>query len=680
MNSRPPCNPRSGGVPAPVPGTPGIDRRAVLKGVLATSVAGTGTIRLGASTGGVQTSGEPPQPLPSPVPGTPIAQGQSLADATTPDLVATIHAALDEDQAVDALIEAFGRAGVAVYPDDPLALEPLLPIEGVVNPLMFQRWQVAAMTREIRREGGTLGAAFDEMVPPETIATVPDAPLPSQLVAAWCLVSTAPGAAIGRTMMGEIDLETAAARVYPTAVTALFAADVLQACVSDTAPASLRGRRLSFAPAASNRAETACGYANQFLTNAFAAVKAAVEAGAASVGLPKFLIDILGFILNTVAAAVEAILAPVLAIVRAIGAMLAVGSYLVSSLTPWTLTLTPDPAVNKFGLDGAGVYGKLTLSVDGLDLPTWPTVVVDCAKLANITLPKDSAAGSDVVYKISEQPRPLAIWTTTTGELDAQGTALWDYVTETEPAAWAASGAERIGVLGITATVRREDLIAIRDKLVEAIFSALGPFVRDVIVGLIGGLPTVLSQQLIDMATVSTYRSVPVIYHDEPVEPTAEPTTETETGGCWIGTWNVTNLDATLLSLMPTGGGIDVVEIFGLLTMFFSRDGEVTVSYIGLSMTIDTGQGIYVRLDADGSASGTYTVEDNVFSMIFDPTSLTLTMTVSLGDGSSTQIPPEELMQFFSSGWETMELLSCGGDSMTMRGPTGILYEMARFD
>ena len=121
-------------------------------------------------------------------------------------------------------------------------------------------------------------------------------------------------------------------------------------------------------------------------------------------------------------------------------------------------------------------------------------------------------------------------------------------------------------------------------------------------------------------------------------------------------------------------------RVVGVRGLMVEVAGPIHAMSVGARITIDTGQGIIVRLEANGSAGGTYTVEDNVFSVIFDPTSLTITMKVSLGDGSSTQIPPEELMQFFSSGWETLELLSCGGDTMMMRGPTGILYEMARFD
>jgi hypothetical protein len=657
---------------------PDLDRRTILRVAAGATLAGA-TLRGGGTTAHrMRQDDTVPQPLPVPEAGTPVAAGQSLAEATGADLVATIRDAPDEAMAIDALIEAFGRVAVAVYPDDPAPSAPLRAIEGTPNPLAFQRWNVEVMVRELRRDGGIVGEAFDAIVPAETLATT-GAPAPSQLLAAWAIVSDRPGAGIGRAVTGELDLATAAATVYPTAVVALFAADFLQACVGDTAVGPLQP---AFATLSSRSQQTACGYADQFISQVFSAVTSAIEKGAAAIGLPAFLTDILGFILNSVAAAVEFLLTPILGVIRGIGAMLAIASHLASALTMWSVQLTPDPAVTKFGLDGAGVYGKVLLSVKGLDVPTWPPIMVECAKLADVTLPDDSGAGAGVTFKDNQKPRPLVIPGPSPSALDAQGGALWDYVTESEPAAWAANGPERIGVLGITATVTREDLEAIRDALVGALYSALPPFVRDVVVALLGGAVHTLSQKLIDLATVSGYCQVTVIYHDEPVTPTEGPATEdadaASTGDCWVGTWNVANFEALMLSVLTQGGtgGLVVNSITGAMTIQFTADGTMTVTYIDATVVTDA-SGIAVSVVANGSVSGPYTVAGSSISATFDPASLTLTMVVSYG-GNALELPPDELMGFFGAGFGVLEILSCGGDAMSLSAPGGMVYELVR--
>ena len=534
------------------------------------------------------------------------------------------------------------------------------------------------MVRELRRGGGIAGDAFDAVVPQDALATN-GAPLPSQLMAAWAIVSDRPGAGIGRAVMGEIDLATAAATVYPTAVVVLFAADFLHACVDDAA-AGLPPP--SFAVLSARAQPTVCGYADQFISQVFGAVTNAIEQGAQAIGLPAFLVDIIGFILDSVAAAVEFLLTPVLGVIRGIGAMLAIASHLASSLTMWSVQLSPDPVVTEFGLDGAGVYGKVLLAVQGLDVPTWPPIVADCAKLAGVTLPDDSAAGAGVAFKASQQPRPLAIMGPPPTALDAQGGALWDYVTESEPAAWAASGLERMGVLGVTATVTREDLAAIRDALVEALYSVLPPFVRDVVVALLGGAVHTLSQQIIDLATVSGYCQVLVIYHDEPVTPTEGAATEEPpapgTGDCWVGFWDVANIQDLLLALLTQGGtgGLTVTSVSGVMTMEFTADGTLTITYIDATVVTDA-SGIEVTVVADGGGSGSYVVEGDSIVVTFDPASLTLTMVASYG-GNAAQIPPDDIAAFFGAGFGELQILSCGAGAMSLSAPNGLVYDLVR--
>jgi hypothetical protein len=346
------------------------------------------------------------------------------------------------------LTEIFIATGVAVV-DGPGG-RPVSPSADEV-PFQLWTWQVDNLEREHASGSGYLGSELDGLV-----GDVGGLPI-SLLLAAWVLDAPTEAARMAGSLVGEQTWADARAVVFPSAVLALFVADL--AALSDelgwpAGPVEPQGfRRLGGAPMATpdGVCSTLAGWVNDVIGTLFDALTVDVDDG-----------DIFGWlgdVWNTavdlaeaiVTGVVTALTAPLVATITEAVAVIGTLTMLASLLQPWSLAVVPSAAEVAFAVgDGPDVEASLEARADTNVPDVWPDFLVDCASTAGFVLPDlSSAAGSAVAWSPTGFP-DLGEERERDATLGDDNAARLDFVTAREASD---KGSEVPGTVAATVTV-----------------------------------------------------------------------------------------------------------------------------------------------------------------------------------------------------------------------------------
>jgi hypothetical protein len=300
------------------------------------------------------------------------------------------------------LAEILSSAGVSVV-DAPGAL----PVGTTADemPLQLLTWQVGNLEREHTSGGGYLGSELDGLV-----GDVGGLPI-SLLLAAWIVDAPTEAARMAGSLVGDQTWADARVVVFPSAVLALFVADL--AALSEelgwpAGSAEPQGfRRLGPVPAATpgGVCSTLAGWVNDVIGSLFDVL---------TVDLDDDVFGWLGDVWNTAVGLAEAVVtgvitaltAPVVATLTKAVAVIGTLTMLASLLQPWSLVVVPSAAEVAFAVgDGPDNAASFEARADTNVPDVWPDFLVDCASTAGFALPDlSSAAGSAVAWSPSGFP------------------------------------------------------------------------------------------------------------------------------------------------------------------------------------------------------------------------------------------------------------------------------------
>lgn len=597
-------------------------------------------------------------------------QSPPLAEASAESLAATLLSPPTPLEGEEALIEVFARSGIAVF--DLTSNQMLSPVAEPVSPLSYSREQVMVMAGELAAGASRTAGSFDTLMP---ITDPAGAPLPpvSDLYAGYLAGGETSGAEVSRLLMSPLppnaDPVPATDLPVSTASIGLMTGEILgqlhqhlpvaPATGGVTAP-SLPG--LPDLPAFETPVNlpplpeldgSACSNVQHFIASVNRRVLAVVDAAARVVAPIPLLGQIVSGIgkviqlgISVVAGAIDTIIAPVMGVLRAVAAGLAIASSIVGTLSTWHVKVSPLPSETRLGVGALEVVsGDLVIDAGGADQVDWPPIVADCAAVANLRLPHRASAGSHVEVNFSEAaPRRLVGLGLEERVLDDVGRLRITYVTENETDEQA-QGQEAVGIVTFTVIVERDDVRQLLNSLVNLLLAELPTVIAEILQPIVGPVVTELRERILDLARVSGTGQLRVTYHREP-EPT--PPAAATGDSCLIGEFRVLDPVQMIVGSGATGASFD-----GECQWEFDDEGRVTLRFLDLD--VDFGSGEF-RSFLVGEASGTYDLsESGILTIQFTTSAVEETTTSPVYGVDTHSVPVSELTVAFSP-WQ----VACG--------------------
>jgi len=433
-----------------------------------------------------------------------------------------------------ALVEGLARSGIGTYADAASA-SPETPVTGEASPLRLLDFQVHALAVGDWTGSAFTGAELDAVVP-----TPPDAhgmPTTSDVLAGYVAAADSPGGALARALMAGQDLLSPTALRFPAIVLVLFASDLATGGKPDATTASpvagsagehppLADLAMAHPVAARTSIAVAAGtggvcsdtanWINGTISSLFNSLKLATPDN-----LPgRIVVSIWNWLVTQGESFVQGLISSVtdavLGTVRSIAGTIAAVAEQISSLVPYglrvvavgpsgggTFTLGPDP-----------LPGSFTASVSAGDLPDWPAVLADCAKVADVPLADFHAKNVPLTWGPLQAPaNPLIAPTEpkTDDVTDANGQASWGFTTSTDPGD--PTGEQQNQVDQMPVAVHRPEVESARAHLTAALLGfvpgILQPFVAAVFAPYISGIQARLNVLLDARGTATAI----LVYH-----------------------------------------------------------------------------------------------------------------------------------------------------------------------
>lgn len=327
------------------------------------------------------------------------------------------------DDTVDDAIARLAESGIAVVPDASGA--PIVDPTEPASPMVLLRWQAHNLVVDAASNSGFRGADLDALVAPDP--EIPDAPAPSQVLAAYVHGVDTPGAQLARELVGDQDLTAPDVVVFPAMVVTLFVSDIARATqeLADASPdldatepgdesatpVMLGDDEIELISSSQPICPDFAGFINEVIGDIVKILKLPritvpdtgipiltqiLQAGAdLFVGFLNFAIDAAATFLID---GIKVLLKPVLDVVTTIAAVFAVTSQVVSALSPWAVRAEPADISAHRGV-GAPATQEITLHVTVPGLGQWPDAVRSCARnLGGIELPSLHPHGGRVTW------------------------------------------------------------------------------------------------------------------------------------------------------------------------------------------------------------------------------------------------------------------------------------------
>lgn len=562
---------------------------------------------------------------------------------------ALLDAILDRgapEAAIEATVELFARSGIAVFDD--AVTQPLVPPAAPVSPLSFQRWQLDSIVAEIANGNARPAIEYDDMFPTQT-ETGDAVPTVGELLAGYYGGGDTPGADFTRVFFNRILTDnlniTAAYLPAPTLVVSLLAGEIMgqfqeaaglgmssvdpKMSSSKYSPATMAYAQvpglslpglpdipaipnieLPVMPASSGVCGAAQGFISIVTQRVFSVMKAAEDVQEIPIlgGIFGAILEGIKIGLGIITKAVDALLAPVLGVIRSIGAALSVASVLVGTLSPWTVAIAFNPTRNRFGIDAEVVSGKIDVTAGGWDRIVIPPALSECASLIGLALPKPTAADAPA-HLFVHQPSPLIVVDNPELRLDDVGAASATYVTQNETAEQA-KGDEVISIAWVQATIERDDLKKLRDDLFNILFSQLPSLVTQIVRPIIGPVADQLTSKLIELVKVSAQQPLFVAHHTPKEEPEDDGPPATA-AGCFPGKYLAVDPAAVQRLYVPMP-----IDVTGAMIWEFLGNGTFEISYQELVMSVELDPSAPPFTFAfSGTQAGTYTADNGILTL-----------------------------------------------------------------
>ncbi len=460
-------------------------------------------------------------------------------------------------------VEAAGAGGLIGSELDALAGYPLPPTTDDPAEVPVADW------RSVTERG--LGSEISARSGTQTASA-----RPSELVIAYVAVGDSPGAVAARRYLPDIsddrDAMVAAALrvVFPSLVLTLMVSEIARAdaaldeasltgpalqmaSIGGVAPGTARcgtNTRRTLTEAVRKAAEedgvlaqggldAPCSAVSNFIDSVLGTVVDALTKGFRSLGLPSLLEIplswLLGLATDAIRAAIQTLLAPIVAEIRGFAAIIGTAVMVVSAIRPWTARMRSTPITNRLAVGTeAGRPGSVRCLIDLGGLDEWPPVVADCAAAAGLKLPPLKPVGSRIDWSYRSSRDGLIAVVDQPKELDAAGAAELQYITGSESER-TARGPARVGTVLVTAQVARKQFDELRDTILNLAFGALPAIVQPFVRSILGGPADALLRNITAITDTRGFETFYVTYHDEP-----EPSEEPEPDSGQAGALNVT--------------------------------------------------------------------------------------------------------------------------------------------
>lgn len=547
----------------------------------------------------------------------------SVDDATW-SLAARVTTTSYTADSTDAFRAALARAGIAVVPDDssdPATARPEVALTGPPSPVELLDFQAHALA--VGAWGGATwsGAELDTLVP---LPADSGSPTLAELLDGYVGAADTPGGAFARALMAGQDLHDPATVRFPAVVLFLFVSDLATdggtkpasagsaAPSSDTGPSPSPTAALRFVPLAGGPIVAAqagdlsliCAGPDGWIDAVVQRIVSALTAAIGQTVAGAIVVTIFGWLIHTVAAlakaAIDALVGPVLGLIRSIAVLASGIAEQVASLLPYAVHVTVSGGegsglrYDQFTLGGDPQFGAYDVAVSGGDLPAWPQALKTCAQAAGIALPDFTTKGARTTFGpiiVSYDPTQLLARGSAARDetvTDATGHATWPFVVGEDPGQGKGTVTYQADTMPVA--VHRKELDEIRAALTKALLGALPSILLPYVDALLQPILDTIQAKVNDVLDARGDATVYLAYH-LPTPPSPSPSAgPSASGGCATtlpaGTYQG-QLTAKSTTIIPPGQ-IDLGE----------HGGEN-----------DAGSGpLTAAVAADGSISGTFSL------------------------------------------------------------------------
>lgn len=429
----------------------------------------------------------------------------------------------------ESVVDDLASVGVAVV--DPESGAPVQDVSGEPAAVTVGLAELPALVAGVQTLTGLTADQLDGLASWPTLeGPVGELP-PSVLVAGWLAGATTPASDLGRVWMGGQDVRRPDSLVVPAGVLDLFLSDVL--------PRGTEGVSPSASPAAyvrSASSQSVCEQFQSFVTDSINKVFDAIGR-LPNVSGDSIFIDILNGVIDVLNLGKDALryfivngtkvlLKPVVDAVAAVAGVVALATFAVKTVLPWTGEILPEPGAPTLGT--SPVEGRWTLTLRSPGPQEWPVQIEGCARAAGVTLPSLKPNEADVAWQVvSQQPRILVEPGAADTKVSPAGTATMAYRTGVEPAEVASGKEQYDGVVHVRATVHRTDLGRFTDTLLRLFLGdlpfALPQLVQDTIANLLRPILTQAIDKLGSIRDLAVLGFLFPIYHEKEETPTPSP-------------------------------------------------------------------------------------------------------------------------------------------------------------
>jgi hypothetical protein len=406
-------------------------------------------------------------------------------------------------------------------------------------------------------------------------------------------------------MAGQNLLQPMELRV-PAVVMVLFTSDLATAGGTVAAHGDLEAPRPPLRPDAAAKeaaaagaaaiSGTLCSDAANWVHSMISSLFDALKVAGSSDPLLAFFGTIWNFIVDRLHAFVEGVITSVtdliLGSVRSIAAGIAAVSMQIASVLPYAVTVdtsggnTSIPAY--FKLTTESLPGQFTASVSAGDLPDWPDVLKDCARVAGVALPDFRSKNVPITWGQVQAPGdPLLAGTgTPSTTTDDAGQAVWMFSTSVDPGD--ANGDLRNQEDSLPVAVHRPELDRIRAALVNALLGFVPQILRAKVGEFMAPTLDTFQANLNKLLDAPGTGHVWLDYHDK-VPPTPVPSlTPAPSSACstslppgtYQGTFTTDSTTTVPPGVVDLGeSGTTVLHGTGPLTVTVNADGSLGGSF-----------------------------------------------------------------------------------------------------
>ena len=515
---------------------------------------------------------------------------EAPVDAATWALADRLTAPDYSADTTSAFKEALARAGIAVVADtstDPATATPEVPLTGAASPFELLDFQAHALAVGAWAGAAWTGAELDTVValPADT-----GAPSLAELMAAYAATADTPGGALARALLAGQDLTHPASVRFPGAVLVLFVSDVatnggLAPSPSPAADVKL----LPLAPAGPAVGRPVvdvgliCGGPSAWIDAIVGRLEQAIDNAIPQGLVGGLIVGALGWLIHIgvsiIKSMVDALLAPVLSVIRGIAAIASGIAEQIASLLPYSVHVTVAGATApNFFLGSDPQTGSFDVHVTGGDLPAWPDVLATCAAAAGIALPDFQSKSVPLTFGPLQAPGdPLmtpadaAVASTTT---DATGQAHWPFVVSRDPGEGHGQYTEQADTMPVA--VHRKELGDLRNRLTTALLGQIPGLLRPFVGALLSPILDGVQSRLNTVLDARGQRSAFLWYY-KPVPPSpSPPATPGASSACAPNIAGGTYTGTYTLTQTVTTGAVDHYDEAGPVTLTVAADGTIS--------------------------------------------------------------------------------------------------------